>query len=1077
MAMQSPSSSSSFSYRFTYQVFLSFRGSDTRNGFTGHLYKALTDKGIHTFIDDRDLQRGDEIKPSLDNAIEESRIFIPVFSINYASSSFCLNELVHIMHCYKTKGRLVLPVFYGVDPSHIRHQSGSYGEHLTKHKMSFQNNKKNMERLHQWKLALTEAANLSGYHFSPGYEYKFIGKIVKYVNNKISRQPLHVATYPVGLQSRVQQVKSLLDKGSNGGVRMIGLYGIGGMGKSTLAKGIYNFIADQFECSCFLENVRENSASNQLKHLQEELLLKTLSLKINLGGVSERIPYIKKRLHTKKILLILDDVDNLKQLHALAGGPDWFGSGSRVIITTRNKQLLTNHEVEIMHEVKGMSTENALELLRWMAFKSYKVPSSYEEILNRAVAYASGLPLAIEVVGSNLFGKSIAECESTLDMYERIPDEDIQKILKVSFDALGEEQQSVFLDIACFFKGCRLAEVEEILQQHYDYCIKSHIGGLVDKSLIKISGWCYHLSEVTLHDLLEVMGKEIIRKESPKEPEKRSRLWCRDDIVHILLENKGTSKIEMIYLNSRSTDPVIDWNGKAFKKMTNLKTLIIKNVSFSKDPKYLPSSLRVLKLNRCSSVSLSSIICSKRFEDMKVLTLDDCQYLTHIPNVSGLPNLEKFSFEKCKNLIAIHDSIGNLNKLEILNAYECIKLENFPPLWLPSLKELEFSYCKRLKSFPELLCKMTNTKEIGMCITSTRELPFSFQNLRLSLFACEMLRFPKHNDKMYSIMFSNVEALHLNPYYLPYECLQIVLKSCVNVKYLNLSLGNFKILPECLNECHLMRTLILNLNKHLEEIRGFPPNLKYLNAYGCKSLSSSSRRMFLSQQLHEAGFTTFSFPNGTEVIRIPDWFEHQSRGQSISFWFCKKIPSITSIIILPDDEYNFRFNLFVNGYECTFPEFKFRTPHFSGHTYLFDMNLEENIQGCKIFHGINFESEMDKALLKNEWIYVELKLQSRIWMPENVLKMLRSTEMGIHVCKEKNNTNEDVIFTNPYSRKRKLDEYLNASLFQFHPTMKKHRFVEVGVSETEILQQQHLALVSGMRNLVLTETKEKEHHG
>ena len=231
--------------------------------------------------------------------------------------------------------------------------------------------------------------------------------------------------------------------------------------------------------------------------------------------------------------MILDDVDNLKQLHALAGGRDWFGCGSRVIITTRNKHLLTNHEIEIMHEVKGMSTENSLELLRWMAFKNYKVPSSYEEILNRAVAYAFGLPLAIEVVGSNLFGKSIAECQSTLDKYERIPHEDIQKILKVSFDALDEEQQSVFLDIACFFKGYTLAEVEGILQTHYGYCIKSHIGDLVDKSLIKC-----HLNEVTLHDLLEVMGKEIVRKESPKKPEKRSRLWCRDDIIHILQENK-----------------------------------------------------------------------------------------------------------------------------------------------------------------------------------------------------------------------------------------------------------------------------------------------------------------------------------------------------------------------------------------------------------------------------------------------------------------------------------------------------------------------------------------------------------
>jgi len=169
MAMQSPSSSSSFSYRFTYQVFLSFRGSDTRNGFTGHLYKALTEKGINTYIDDNDLQRGDEITPSLVKAIEESRIFIPVISINYASSKFCLDELVHIIHCYKTKGCLVLPVFFGVEPTNVRHQTGSYGEALAEHERRFQNDKNNMERLQRWKVALSQASNLSGYHFSLGY--------------------------------------------------------------------------------------------------------------------------------------------------------------------------------------------------------------------------------------------------------------------------------------------------------------------------------------------------------------------------------------------------------------------------------------------------------------------------------------------------------------------------------------------------------------------------------------------------------------------------------------------------------------------------------------------------------------------------------------------------------------------------------------------------------------------------------------------------------------------------------------------------------------------------------------------
>ncbi|KEH16066.1 disease resistance protein (TIR-NBS-LRR class) [Medicago truncatula] len=505
MAIQSPSSSSSFSYGFTYQVFLSFRGTDTRHGFTGNLYKALTDKGIHTFIDDNDLQRGDEITPSLLKAIDESRIFIP------------------------TKGRLVLPVLFGVEPTIVRHRKGSYGEALAE--------------LQRWKVALSQAANLSGYHDSPpGYEYEFIGEIVKYISNKTSRQPLHVANYPVGMKSRVQQVKSLLDERSDDGVHMVGLYGTGGLGKSTLAKAIYNFIADQFECSCFLENVRENSASNKLKHLQLELLLKTLQLEIKFGGVSEGIPYIKERLHRKKVLLILDDVDNMKQLHALAGGPDWFGRGSKVIITTRDKHLLTCHGIKSMHEVEGLYGTEALELLRWMAFKSDNVPSGYEEILNRAVAYASGLPLVIEIVGSNLSGKNIEEWKNTLDGYDRIPNKEIQKILKVSYDALEEEQQSVFLDIACCFKRCKWEDAKYILNSHYGHCITHHLGVLVEKSLIK------KLREyddyVMLHDLIEDMGKEVVRQESIKEPGERSRLCCQDDIVRVLRENT-VSKIDI----------------------------------------------------------------------------------------------------------------------------------------------------------------------------------------------------------------------------------------------------------------------------------------------------------------------------------------------------------------------------------------------------------------------------------------------------------------------------------------------------------------------------------------------------
>lgn len=132
MAMQSHSSSSfsSLSYDFSYDVFISFRGTDAHFGFTGNLYKALSDKGIRTFIDDKELQRGEEITPSLLKNIEESRIAIVVFSQNYATSSFCLDKLVHIIHYFKAKSRLVLPIFYDTDPSHVRHQNDRYGEAL-----------------------------------------------------------------------------------------------------------------------------------------------------------------------------------------------------------------------------------------------------------------------------------------------------------------------------------------------------------------------------------------------------------------------------------------------------------------------------------------------------------------------------------------------------------------------------------------------------------------------------------------------------------------------------------------------------------------------------------------------------------------------------------------------------------------------------------------------------------------------------------------------------------------------------------------------------------------------------------
>ena len=160
----SSSSSSATPIRpWDYEVFLSFRGSDTRKNFTGFLYTALVMKGIVTFRDDEGLSRGENISSELLRAIEKSRCALVILSENYAESKWCLEELAKIMECRIEMGLLVFPVFYHVDPSRVRKRWGSYGDALENHERN------SFEGVTQrWRVALTEVANLSGWHLHDG---------------------------------------------------------------------------------------------------------------------------------------------------------------------------------------------------------------------------------------------------------------------------------------------------------------------------------------------------------------------------------------------------------------------------------------------------------------------------------------------------------------------------------------------------------------------------------------------------------------------------------------------------------------------------------------------------------------------------------------------------------------------------------------------------------------------------------------------------------------------------------------------------------------------------------------------
>jgi Leucine-rich repeat (LRR) protein len=236
----------------------------------------------------------------------------------------------------------------------------------------------------------------------------------------------------------------------------------------------------------------------------------------------------------------------------------------------------------------------------------------------------------------------------------------------------------------------------------------------------------------------------------------------------------------------------------------------------------------------------------QRLENIVLLTLDRCNDLINILDVSGLQNLRKFSFRECVNLIKIQKSIGHLNKLEFLYASDCIKLESFPPLQLTSLKELDLSFCTSLKNFP----KFENLSQLSsLYIDGCRKLKYSskiFMMPNLQWFSavdCSLI-LEKHNEK-----FSSTEQRHylrLKHNNLSEQDVQVVLSMWTNVKYLDLSNNNIKILPECLNQCQI-ESLALDGCKYLEEIRGIPLNLRWFSGIGCKSLTSSCTRMLLSQ--------------------------------------------------------------------------------------------------------------------------------------------------------------------------------------------------------------------------------------
>ncbi|KAK4259603.1 hypothetical protein QN277_005917 [Acacia crassicarpa] len=876
--------------KYRYDVFLSFRGEDTRKCFTVNLYDALRKKGINAFIDDKKLGKGEQIAPSLLKAIEKSRISIIVFSKNYATSTWYLDELAHIIQCKKKKNQVVMPLFYKVNPIDVQYQKNSFEEamgaleerfrnEVEKDRKSFEEDRaayedrvrKNLEKLQKWRSALFEAASLSSaWLFQDGCEFRFIERIAEHVYDMLPPKPKHNIEHMVGLEPRIEEVISLLNKSDNG-VCMLGIYGTGGIGKTALTKAIYNSIFYRFDGACFLLDVNEASKKFQgIANLQQKLLSEILQEKITrFGSAGQGISRIKHRLSHKRVLLVIDDVDEIEQLEQLVGGCDWFGCGSKVIITTRNKQLLIAHNVKRTYELKELDDCNSFELFCRHAFHMSLPPKGYHQMSSHVISYAKGLPLALKLIGANLANKNKKEWTSILEQYDQIPERTIHEVLKISYDCLQDGAKIIFLDVACFFKDETLNSLGEMVQACYSGA-RFYIDVLIDKSLVAID----ENGRLYMHGLIKQMGREIVRKEEPSNPGKHSRLFNYKDVLKVLHENS-------------------------------------------------------------------------RFECLTCMNLSQCAFIIEVPDMSEFQSLRKLSFSDCHNLIKVHDSVGYLSKLVELDVCGCVNLTSFPnEINMPSLEVIDLGHCESLDYFPNIVGKMEELRNIWADWTSIKELPPSIGNLMgldvLDLSNCKSLRelpnglFTVPNIDMLHLGGSklgcrklleklmqesqqvigctNAHTLDLQDCCLLDEDIHPTLNLFQNLIELNLSGNDFVSLPECLKDCVQLWDLDVSNCKRLRNIPELPSSLSNIKARSCFSLTTESLSHLWSLVFHkELNDLKFIFPATT----FPDWFHNSCGGGKISFLARRNFPPLAIALELGKAKRNWRqdlqISLIING--------------------------------------------------------------------------------------------------------------------------------------------------------------------
>ncbi|CAF1920659.1 unnamed protein product [Brassica napus] len=943
------SSSTTTSRNWTYNVFPSFRGEDVRNTFLSHLLMELERNLITTFID-HGIDRSRPIGPELLLAIKDSRISIVIFSKNYASSTWCLNELVEIHNCLKDLDQMVIPIFYHVDPSEVRKQTGEFGERFKE--TCKDKTEGDRER---WIRALADVANLAGEdskNWTVEGEAKMIEHIAKDVFNKLMI-PSNDFSDIVGIEAHFEKLNSLLCLESEE-VMKLGIWGPSGVGKSTIGSALFSLLSSRFHKHAFFVSYKRKKKwdDNKMKLCLDERLLSEIScqkdVKIRHPGVA------KQTLMHKKVLIIVDDVDDVEVLKTLMDQTSLVGSGSRIVVITPDRKLLKSQKIELIYEVELPSYDLAMQMFCRSAFGKNSPPYGFEELAEEVVLHSSNLPLGLSVLGSSLKGMNKEEWVKMRPRLLNSLDGKIKNTLKVCYDRLDVKEQELFLWIACLSDCRNVNFLKDLLGDSAEIGLKI----LNDKSLIRWESTEF----VGMHSLLQMLGKEIDRAETINN---RRFLTELEDTCDVLTDNTGPKNTLAMYLNMSEINEELFIDKNSFRGMHNLKLLNFYKSLWSRETgkgrlylpdrglNYFPRKLRFLRWDEYPSKCMPShfrveSLVELRMEYSKLEKLwegtqflgslkeMDMSYsadLKEIPDLSKAINVKELKLWGCSSLVALHSSIGNLSKMYGLRLSGCTSLVTLPSSIgnLSKLSELDMSKCSNLNFLPaDVDLESLEVLNLNGC-SKLRTFPRISRNIT-SLYL-EETALEGEEDSSWIENIPHLKELYWDD--VPLSCMPPNFNP-EDMEYLVMSSGRLKKLWGGVKSLGKLWGMHLSGCESLVEIPDLSMaiGLRYLELKNCKSLvmlPSSIRNLYQLKRLNMEGCTMLEalpvdinlvtlkelylsgcsklriFPqistsivllylDDTVIEEVPSWIKNMSRLKKLTMRRCKNLKNISAEI-------------------------------------------------------------------------------------------------------------------------------------------------------------------------------------